>query len=383
LLNSSFPEVNTKAYKLLLLFVFCLISTLKAQDDQQSLLLAPAKSGGLWGFINPSGAWVIAPQYGEANNFHDNVAEVVQYTKDDIKNGFIDKNNNWVIQLPEFNFSHFSEGRLAFMENGLYGFMDSVGKKVIPAQFRYCSNFENGKAMVVFRSGKAGYINREKKLLISPRWDTAFNFQGNFAIAGKKTIEGKILYGVIDNTGNTLVPYQYSWITNFSEEKAFANQGGVLENGRINGGTWMIINMKEQAILPLKDTTLIVEIDNYNEAYSNLLKFRNDVAWFPGRVNGEILYGLINPSGKWVVRPSYKVVNKINEGLTAIFNNGRMGYIDLKGKEIIPCKFESAGAFNNNLAWFKEGKKYGFINKNGEVVIPPKFEDVRDFMLVK
>jgi hypothetical protein len=354
-----------------------------AQEDQGSLILAPAREGGLWGYINQRGEWVIKPQYGEAKNFHENLAEVVQYNGDNFKTGFINKDNKWIFQLPELNYSHFSEGRLAFLEGGAYGFMDSLGNKVIPAQFKYCSNFEGGKAMVVFKNGKAGYINRLKQLLLSPRWDTAFNFQGKFAVVGKKDVKGKFNYGVIDNYGNTLIPFQYSWITNFSHDLAFANKGGINENRIIKGGKWYIVDMTQQTMLPLCDTSLIVEIDNYNEIYSNLLKFKEGLAWFPGRYNGQIVFGIMNPVGDWKVLPQYKIVNRISEEMAGVFMNGRMGFINLNGKLVIPCSYKSVGVFHNGLAWFKEDKKYGFLNKKGEIIITPSFEEVGDFMIIK
>jgi hypothetical protein len=367
----------------LILLNMILVPAFAQEEGGTALTLAPARQGGLWGYINQRGEWVIKPQYGEARNFHENLAEVVQYTDDNFKTGFINKNNKWIIQLPELNYSHLSEGRLAFLEGGVYGFMDSLGNKVIPAQFRYCSNFEGAKAMVVFKNGKAGYINRLKQLLLSPRWDTAFNFQGKFAVVGKKDVKGKFNYGVIDNYGNTLVPFQYSWITNFSQDLAFANKGGINENKIIKGGKWFIINMSKQSMLPLCDTTLMIEIDNYNEVYANLLRFDNGLAWFPGRYNGQIVFGLMDSEGDWKVLPQYKIVNKISEGLAGVFLNGRMGFIDLKGKLVIPCNYKSVGAFHNGLTWFKEDKKYGFINKKGEVIIPATFEEVGDFMTVK
>jgi hypothetical protein len=373
---------NKKRWVILILLNPILMPSF-AQEGQGNLTLAPARQEGLWGYINQKGEWIIKPQYGEAKNFHENLAEVVQYTEDHFKTGFINSKNKWVIQLPELNYSELSEGRLAYLEGGAYGFMDSIGNKVIPAQFRYCSSFEGGKAMVVFKNGKAGYINRLKQLLLSPRWDTAFNFQGRFAVVGKKDIKGKFNYGVIDNYGNTLIPFQYSWITNFSQDYAFANKGGINENRIIKGGKWYIIDISRQAMLPLCDTTLIVEIDNYNEQYSNLLKFKDGVAWFPGRYNGEIVFGLMNPEGDWKVLPQYKIVNGINENLAGVYTNSRMGFIDLKGKMIIPFNFKSVGIFHNGLASFKYDKKYGFLNNKGEVIIAPIFEEVGDFMIVK
>lgn len=345
--------------------------------QSDSILLAPARLGGLWGYINQQGQWAIDPQYGYAKNFNENLAEIVMYQGDDIISGFINRNNKLVIRLPELNYSNISEGMLSYLEKNEYGFMDSTGTKTIPAQFKYCSNFSNGKAMVVFRTGKAGYINKSKQLLLSPRWDTAFSFHGKFAIVGKKDARGKYKYGIIDQYANHLIPIQYTFISPLGENKAFANHGGVYENGKISGGNWQILNMNKQSMLKLCDTTLNIDIKHY----ASFLKFKNGVSWCPGQYKGQVLYGLINENGDWVVLPTYKFVNNISEDMAGVNLGRKMGFIDIKGKNVIPCIYDMVGSFHNGIAWFKSGRKYGFLNKKGEVIIPPTFDEVGDFMV--
>jgi hypothetical protein len=369
-----------KSFLLLILLSLSLASNLViAQTDSTVELFAPARQGGLWGYINQKGDWVIQPEYGYAKSFHENLAEVVLYRGDTIINCFINKSNKIIFELPELNYSIVSEGMLAYLEKGVYGFMDSTGNKVIPAQFLYCSNFQNGKAMVTFKSGKAGYINKKKQLILSPRWDTTFNFQGKFAVVGKRDAQRRFKYGIIDQYANTLVPIQYTIITPLSEDKAFANLGGTYENQTIKGGKWYIVNMAKQSMLALCDTTVNAVIGNYGY----LLRYKNGLTWFPGQYKGQILYGLMNETGDWVVLPKYKLVSNFFEDMASVSLGGRLGFIDSKGRNIIPCIYQSVGAFHNGLTWFKEGKKYGFLNKEGEVVIPPIFDEVGDFAEVK
>lgn len=350
-----------------------------AQSDSGSVLMAPARDGGLWGYIDQKGEWLIPPQYGYAKNFHENLAEVVMYNEESIISGFINRNNKLIIQLPEINYSNVSEGMLAFLEKDAYGYMDSTGKKIIPAQFKYCSNFSNGRAMVIFKAGKAGYINKSKQLLLSPRWDTAFSFQGRFAVVGKQDLQGRFKYGIIDQYGNSLVPTMFSFITPLSEDKAFAYRGGAHENGKVKNGTWYLVNMAKQSMLTLCDTTVNADIVNN----AHLIKFVNGVTWFPGRHKGQVLFGLMNERGDWEVLPKYKMVNHIHEEMAGVYVGRKMGFIDTKGRNIVPCMYDYVDAFHNGLAGFKEGNKYGFLNKNGDVVIPPKFDEVGDFMSVQ
>jgi hypothetical protein len=370
----------TSLLGIIILFTFSFSSNLVvAQADSSGQLLAPARQGGLWGYINPRGEWLIPPQYGMAKNFNENLAEVVMYREDNIVSGFINKENKLMIELPELNYSNLSEGMLPYLEKEAYGYMDSTGAKVIPAQFRYCSNFKDGKAMVVFKNGKAGYINKKKQLLLSPRWDTAFSYSGKFAVVGKKDLKGHFKYGIIDQYGNHLIPPQYTMITSLSEGKAFANQGGTIADRTLKGGKWYIVDMDKQRMLPLCDTTLNIPIDNYFP----LIRFDNGYSWFPGNYKGQLLLGLMNEEGDWTVLPQYKFVNAINENLAGVYLGGKMGFINLKGKYVIPCIYQAVGSFQNGLAWFKDGRKYGYLNTSGAIVIPPTFDEVGDFMLVK
>jgi hypothetical protein len=363
---------------IIIAWVFQTLSVFGQMPEDHQLLLAPAKIKWTWGYINQKGEWYIKPQFSNALNFHEGLAEVVVYSKekDKLITGFINKDNKIIFELPEFNFSYFSEGMLAFKEGDLYGFMDTAGNKIIPAQFKYCSNFDNNKAMVCFKSGKAGYINKSKQLLLSPRWDTAFNFNGKVAVTGKRNQQGIIHYGVIDEYGNTLIPFQYTWISRFRENKAFANKGGRLDNTLITGGQWYIVNLNNESMSDLPDTTLVADI---SENTSALMQFEKNVAWFPGWDNGEVKYGLIDTLGNWVTKPKYKIVNMIRENRVAVYN-GKMGVIDTRGFMIVPYIYDLIGNFYNGLAWFKSGGKYGYINLKGEVVIEPIFDEARDFM---
>lgn len=362
---------------------FWLLCTVLCCLGQETKLIAPAKKEGKWGYIDQKGNWIIFPEYLAAKDFDHNLGEVIYYDSegDDYRTKFINLSNETVFRLPELNYSAFSEGYLAYKEADLFGYMDSTGKKVIPAQFNYCSSFSRGLAAVVFRTGKTGFINTAKQLLIAPRYDTAFDFHGNFAVVGKKDKATKVWkYGVIDQYGNIIIPFIYEWITNFSEKKAFANSGGKIKEHLITGGSWKILDLKTINTIDLEDTTLIVEIDNHKAL--PWLRFSEGISWFPQRVGNKIVMRLLDTKGKWVSDKQYHVVNAISEGLAGVFE-GKMGFVDLKGKLVIPCKFGAVGDFHEGLAKVKIGNKFGFVNHNGDIVIQTIFEDAGDFVKIK
>ncbi|EQA5280589.1 WG repeat-containing protein [Campylobacter coli] len=53
-----------------------------------------------------------------------------------------------------------------------------------------------------------------------------------------------------------------------------------------------------------------------------------------------------------------------------------MGLIDKSGKFVIKPKFDSIWSFREGLVKVGLNGKYGFIDKSGKIVIEPKFDDI-------
>ncbi len=100
------------------------------------------------------------------------------------------------------------------------------------------------------------------------------------------------------------------------------------------------------------------------------------------------LYGYQTPQGQMVIQPQFEDAKIFSEGLAAVYNGKRWGYINAKGEYVIPPKFGGysgdeeiivnpfingtaavyLGDDNaNGFADIKE-KQYALINKNGEVI---------------
>jgi len=376
-------EIYAPKTILLRLLIILALLFFSHKNVYSQTMIAPAQKNGQWGYINEKGQWIIPPQYMSAKKFESDLGEVVYYDEksERYKTKFINKTNAVVFELTELNSSIFSEGFLPYKDGDLFGYIDSTGAKVIPAQFKFCSEFSNQKAAVVFKSGKTGYINHNRQLFISPRYDTAFDFHDKFAVVGKRDqATHKYKYGVIDQYGNMLVPNIYEWISNFHEGKAFANQGGVLENSLIKGGKWKILDLGNERTVDLADSTLMVVVNNKKSL--PWLEFNQGVCWFPGWSEGKIKMGLMDSDGNWIHKPEYNVVTYIREGKAGVFVT-KMGFVDTTGKVVIPCSFDTVGDFFCGMAKAKSGKLYGFINDKGEFVIAPQFEDVGDFVKIK
>ena len=79
--------------------------------------------------------------------------------------------------------------------------------------------------------------------------------------------------------------------------------------------------------------------------------------------------GMIDKSGKTIVKPEYDMVMYCSDGLIPVQKNNKWGFLDTKSNIVVPFEFENYGFFVNGLAYvskIEEGiKKNGYINKKG------------------
>lgn len=146
--------------------------------------LAPARSGGKWGFIDVTGKWVIDPQFEAAGNFADGLAAVLVGGRV----GYIDPKGRFVIN-PQYDFGdEFYEGLALIGSGGNFGFTDTKGRVVIGLEFLAGGHFSDGLAPVKTGDGW-GFIDRTGKMVVSPQFDSAYVFQnglGLVAVSGKE-----------------------------------------------------------------------------------------------------------------------------------------------------------------------------------------------------
>ena len=327
--------------------------------------LAAVEFNGKYGFINKKGEWQIKPTFEDARNFSEGVASV----KINRKWGLIDKTGK-IMSEPKFDYpedlpganqkfkngfdiiikSPKGEERIcaiinkhgeiisdwlpygwpyyallnsilsgsninSIKKNGKYGFIefkDDKYNEIIPPKYEDAiSGFSEGLAAVK-ENGKWGYIDITGKMVITPQFDSAFNFKGNYArvMLGDK-------WGAINKQGETLFTIDASFLVDFSEGlAAFFN-----ENQEFG-----FVNKQGEIVIPAK--------------YS------------PGDT-GDFLPDKM-----------------FSEGLCDVMSseNNKIGYIDKQGRWIIQPQFDWASSFKDNVALVQLDNKWGFINKKGELI---------------
>lgn len=145
-------------------------------------------AGDLWGFQDPAGQIVIAPQYIMALDFSkQGVAAVID------QQGwlYIDQKGNPLVRPFVFDNGpdYFVEGLSRYVENGKIGFIDRSGRIVIPAAYDFARPFSDARAAVcngcrqepvgehrITVGGKWGYIDPKGKIVIPLEFDGVDDF---------------------------------------------------------------------------------------------------------------------------------------------------------------------------------------------------------------
>lgn len=289
---------------------------------------------GKYGFINHSGTFVLRPKYGAIGEFNKHGLAVVRSGRDKIRYGVI--NTRGVKVTGDYlKIEEYKEGLAVVKDKDGYGFIDTLGKLVIPCIYSKASGFNEGLAAVSL-SGSCGYIQRNGVKGIERTFTRCQDFEGGRAVvykgirkAGLIDVEGNyVIKPSLDrllkfNDGRGLVrdnKYRFYYITehaglhNGYYQKARAYQHGVAVV-QING-KWGVINQKGMALIPPKYD----KIEQFIGGYAKVM------------ISG--YSGLTNLEGKPIAKPSYELITYAGEGLFRAEQGDKVGYLDNQGNWI-------------------------------------------------
>ena len=112
--------------------------------------------------------------------------------------------------------------------------------------------------------------------------------------------------------------------------------------------------------------------------FTNALAFNENGLAF---VQQDGYYGLINLSGKMVVKPRFKLVEPLQGGMAKVLTDKGWGILSDKGVMVIPPPLaDNSGVFRDGLIRIMTGNQYGFMDKAGQTAIAPRtFENLPEF----
>ena len=194
-----------------------------------------------------------------------------------------------------------------------------------------------------------GYKNSEYETHIMPDYKYAGAFSESRAIVNFPDTTNSLFesetfgnYGVIDTTGNIIIPTEYADITNLAENY---EAGYIVKNSENKFGI----------ISPDKTKILDTKYDEIKKVSGN--------GYYVVVENGKT--EVVDKSGNIVLNTGFDSIESINIDNFIITKSGKYGVINKSGEELILAEYDNLKfAFSNAFIAQKDGK-YGIIDKSG------------------
>ena len=296
-----------------------------------------------------------------------------EYDESDMNWGFIDKSGAVVIEGNYDEVNNFSEGLAAYRQKASWGYIDKAGKIAIDAEYYNAYNFINGMAKV---------SNFERK------------------------------YGLIDSTGDIIIPLDYQDISEFNEDlcatKVDSKWGYIDHSGKT-----IIANIYDAAkdfkggvaIVKLENTYFLIDNNGQKKSgnFDRISLLHNGMY----KIKVDKNFGLMDAKGKIILKPKYKSISLIDDKTMAVkldgeyflrtltrekievpentgiqylgenrwsfVQKGKTGILDSKGKVILSPKYDIITPFYNGYGSYQEGQLWGYLDRKGERLTPAVF----------
>ncbi|MFB5651780.1 WG repeat-containing protein [Leptospira wolffii] len=382
-----------------------------------------------FGVIDFSGKYLVEPRW--------EIVEKVPYSEgffvvqERYKASFSDRAGN-TLNIPNGvqKAEPFSQGFAAVQIGGKWGFINTKGQLVIPAEFDAVGPFsELGFARIEsHRTGYSPYvgiIDRKGTKVLEPKHQNIFWQSNNKFFDAYSAEPSNSHCGILRYDGSLALPFEYdrcNWNQdlNYGSVRSgenhlllFANRTGKLESfpfddveGKIgeflsvkNKDRFGLVNGFGETILPAQYSKIVISDLEGKQKIFALSSNRTDIFDFDGKQFASLPAGLIscrericlykNAKGRMEFTSldspgshskEFEHIGEFREGLARFLENGKWGFLDANQKVLIPPKYSSVGDFSEDLVWFKdEAGKFGYMNRKGEIVIPPNFRDAGNF----
>ena len=234
-------------------------------------------------------------------------------------------------------------------KNCRWGFIDTLGRQVIKADYDWVEEFNNGTA-IVRKGDKYGVINTSGKLVIDLIYDhiqympNADQQLFQVAIANRRQ-------GIINRNGKVVIDLNYDKVTAFKEGKVAVKKGK----------SWGFADTTGKVVIDVK----YYKVQPFHEGLAAVM--------YRGK------WGYVNHSGEMVIKPVFTRASSFHEGKAWVSQKGKFGYINLQGEFVIEPQFHNAYDFQNGRARVRINSRTGTIDTAGNWVIKPDFHHIEAF----
>ena len=139
--------------------------------------LAAVRVDQAWGYINPAGAFIIAPRFADCGDFGSGLAYA---SEDGARYGLIDLRGTWVLEPRYPAMNDYAGGLAAHVRGGRWGFVDRSGRERIKPAYDGAGAF-TGPLAPVQVEGQWGFVDRSGQTLVKPSYRQAGGFVNSHA----------------------------------------------------------------------------------------------------------------------------------------------------------------------------------------------------------
>ena len=252
----------------------------------------------------------------------------------------------------------------------------------INIEFDEIGEFINGKAEAKkYGSGHLGIIDEQGNTIIPFEYSEIGEF-----IDGKAKARKNYHYGVIDEQNNVIIPFEYSEIGEFIDGKAKVRKGY----------DYGVIDEQNNIIIPFEYSEIGEFIDGKakagkgdwrNKRYGYIDEQGNAIIEVIQEVENGLLigkkfekWGIEDKNERIVIPFEYDEICEFADNKIKAKKNGNWGYIDKQGNTIIPFEYSEIGEFVNGKAKAKKNGNWGIIDEEGNTIIPFEYSAIGEFV---
>jgi len=320
--------------------------------------LAPVRLDDRWGYIGRDGATVIEPRFADAYSFTGRLAPA----RVGEAWGLIGPDGDWVVAPTLDTMPRPArEGLFPISANGKWGYMAADGGIAIAPRFDAATTgtrFSEGLANV-YLDGKMGFVDARGDFVIPPVYDVASPF-----MQGVASVERDGQCGYVTMSGDLVVPLgRYDICHAF-----FGPLARVARTSRVRGVAvprWGYIDTAGRELVP-------IGLDGADTFHEGLAAVEQG-----GRG------GYIDASGALVIALGHNGIvagRGFVSGLAPAAAGGRgrlrWGYVDRQGEWAIPATFADAGVFRGELAFVETNDSVGLVDRRGRLVFEVDLADI-------
>ncbi len=295
--------------------------------------LFPAKedASGLWGYIDRTGAWRIAPQFGSAGSFRGNYAPASDSSTSDLyvdDTGIINRTGAWVVP-PEYSLD-------AGYDERFYGGWDTG-------------------IWAVYREWEEpiGFFDIPNGCFSGLRWQDIGHWCSDSDLIAVMDEEYRVGY-VSRSTGEQVIPCMYYSADSSGFHEGVAVVAYVDEEGFPVDNTFFLID-KQGKIIRMPEGISACDMSRASQGRIAI----QDLA--------TKLYGFADLQGNVVIAPQYEDVWEFSEDCAAVyFPEGDAGYVDLAGN-VLFRGFSRVTPFENGSAEVTLNGETVYIGYDGQV----------------